>query len=94
MWYTEDMPDQQHPVAAHSVTDARREQLLDAMADASRCPGCDKRLADMGTFTARSRFGFGDLCAECGQREAFEGNFIAARVKERIAAKVANPRQR
>ena len=65
------------------------DDLINDMAEMSRCPGCDKRLADMGTFPARSRFGHGDLCAECGLREAFENDFITARTRARLAAAVA-----
>jgi hypothetical protein len=49
-----------------------------------RCPGCDKLFIEMFSFPARSRHGHGDLCSECGHREAFEGNFIAVRITETL----------
>jgi len=43
----------------------------------SRCLGCDMRLTDLFPFPALSRYGHGDLCSDCGRREAFEGDFIS-----------------
>jgi hypothetical protein len=37
------------------------------------CGGCIKFLSEMWDFPAKSRFGHGDLCSECGQREALRG---------------------
>ena len=50
-----------------------------------RCPGCDKLLSQMFSFPALSRYGHGDLCSECGQREAFEGDFIGALIVKMFA---------
>ena len=43
-----------------------------------RCLGCEKLFSEMVSFPALSRYGYGDLCSECGEREAFEGDFIRA----------------
>lgn len=51
----------------------RRRDLL---VEPSRCKGCDALLSELFSFPARSRFGHGDLCSDCGRREAFEGDFI------------------
>jgi hypothetical protein len=50
-----------------------------------RCPGCDKLLFEMFSFPAKSRYGHGDLCSECGRREAFEGDFIAVGIAEALS---------
>ena len=50
-----------------------------------RCPGCEKLLREIGTFPAQSRYGHGDLCSECGLREAIEGDFIRELIIARIA---------
>ncbi len=49
------------------------------------CYGCGKLLSEIWEFPARSRFGHGDLCSECGSREAFEGDFIANRITDHLA---------
>ena len=49
------------------------------------CHGCFKFLSEIGMFPAQSRYGHGDLCAECGLREAFEGDFIQARLLDHLA---------
>ncbi len=61
------------------------EDLIAQIQETSRCPGCDARLADLASFPARSRFRHGDLCSDCGRREAFEGDFITERILRRIA---------
>jgi hypothetical protein len=38
------------------------------------CPGCKHHIPG---FPALSRYGYGNLCSDCGTREALEGNFIA-----------------
>lgn len=50
-----------------------------------RCPGCDKLLSQMFSFPALSRYAHGDLCSECGQREAFDGDFIGAHIVKMFA---------
>ena len=35
------------------------------------CGGCYKHLFELFHFPAKSRYGHGDLCSECGEREAF-----------------------
>jgi hypothetical protein len=54
------------------------------------CHGCFKFLSEIREFPARSRYGHGDLCSECGQREAFEGDFIGERLAKHLAE--INPR--
>jgi hypothetical protein len=49
------------------------------------CPGCIKLLSAIWEFPARSRYGHGDLCSECGQREAFEGDFIGRQIADHLA---------
>ena len=49
------------------------------------CPGCIKLLSEILEFPARSRYRHGDLCSECGQREAFEGDFIGRRIAGHLA---------
>jgi hypothetical protein len=49
------------------------------------CGGCIKFLSEIADFPARSRYGHGDLCNECGQREAFEGDFIGTRINDHLA---------
>ena len=56
-----------------------------------RCPGCDKLFIEMFSFPARSRHGHGDLCSDCGYREAFEGNFIAERIAEALSKRLVHP---
>jgi hypothetical protein len=56
-----------------------------------RCPGCDKLFFEMFSFPAQSRYGHGDLCSECGHREAFEGNFIAVRIAEALSKRLVGP---
>jgi hypothetical protein len=51
----------------------------------NNCGGCIKFLSEIWDFPARSRFGHGDLCSECGTREAFEGDFIGKRIKDHLA---------
>ena len=38
------------------------------------CIGCNRRT--IGNFPALSRYGYGDICSDCGTKEAFQGNFI------------------
>ena len=49
------------------------------------CHGCFKFLSEIWEFPARSRYGHGDLCSECGEREAFEGDFIGERLGKHLA---------
>ena len=49
------------------------------------CTGCFKFLSEMWHFPARSRYGHGHLCSECGLREAFEGDFISTRLADHLA---------
>jgi hypothetical protein len=49
------------------------------------CGGCLKLLKELWQFPARSRYGHGDLCSECGEREAFEGDFIGKRINDHLA---------
>jgi len=49
------------------------------------CGGCIKFLSEISEFPARSRYGHGDLCNECGRREAFEGDFIGKRIADHLA---------
>ena len=49
------------------------------------CGGCIKFLSELRDFPAKSRYGHGDLCSECGQREAFEGDFIGKRIEDHLA---------
>lgn len=42
------------------------------------CPGCNSRMGEK-TERALSRYGHGELCSECGTREAMEGDFIGSR---------------
>jgi len=56
-----------------------------------RCPGCDKLFVVMFSFPAQSRYGHGDLCADCGHREAFEGNFIAVHIAEALSKRFVGP---
>ena len=49
------------------------------------CPGCMKLLSEIWHFPARSRYRHGDLCSECGEREAFEGDFIGKRINDHLA---------
>ena len=56
------------------------------------CPGCFKFLSEICHFPARSRYGHGDLCSECGEREAFEGDFISERLVKHLAE--VKPQQR
>ena len=68
------------------------DALVEEIAETSRCPGCDGRFADINSFPARSRYGHGDLCSDCGKREAFEGDFIRERIEQRLArAKSTSP---
>jgi hypothetical protein len=39
-------------------------------------------------FPALPRYGHGDLFSECGQRETFEGDFIAAHIVQAVASSV------
>lgn len=48
----------------------------DLFIEPSRCKGCDALLSELFSFPALSRFGHGDLCSDCGRREAFEDDFI------------------
>lgn len=41
------------------------------------CPGCGNLLADNLAMNALSRYDHGYICTKCGQKEAFEGDFIA-----------------
>jgi len=59
--------------------------LLKKIAEISRCPGCDCRFADINSFPAWSRYDHGDLCSDCGGREAFERDFIRDRIVNRLA---------
>jgi hypothetical protein len=56
-----------------------------------RCPGCGKLFFEMFSFPAKSRYGHGDLCSECGRREAFEGNFIAVHVAKALSKRLVGP---
>lgn len=38
------------------------------------CKGCGEELTSIES--ALSRYGHGDICSECGVREALEGDFI------------------
>jgi hypothetical protein len=38
------------------------------------CKGCGEDLANL--YPALSRYGHGDICPECGTREAYYGDFI------------------
>ena len=60
------------------------EALIEEMKETSRCPGCDGRLSDIFSFPARSRYGHGDLCSDCGGREAFEGDYIRQNILRRL----------
>ena len=48
-------------------------------------PGLHQALSEIWEFPARSRYGRGDLCSECGQREAFEGDYIGLRIADHLA---------
>jgi hypothetical protein len=49
------------------------------------CHGCFKFLSEIWEFPAHSRYGQGDLCSECGAREAFDGDFIGDRLAIHLA---------
>ena len=68
------------------------ESLVAELQETSRCPGCDCRFADLYSFPALSRYEHGDLCSECGRREALEGDFIRERILRRIELAEANGR--
>lgn len=85
------MTEQQHN--SNGTQHRTVDDLIDELAEESRCPGCDKRLADIHAFPARSRFGHGDLCSECGNREAFDGDFINSRARARIARQFKHRRE-
>jgi hypothetical protein len=40
----------------------------------TNCKGCGEELTSIQT--ALSRYGHGDICSECGVREALSGDFI------------------
>lgn len=40
-----------------------------------KCKGCGEELTNI--HPALSRYGYGDICPDCGVREALEGNFIS-----------------
>jgi len=61
------------------------EGLLEEIRENGRCSGCNCRFADINSFPAWSRYGHGDLCSDCGKREAFEGDFIRERILQQLA---------
>jgi len=42
------------------------------------CPGCSGIIQENDPHNALSRYGHGDICSNCGRREAFDGDFIKA----------------
>ncbi len=46
------------------------------------CNGCGRFLGKNSSAFALSRYGHGDLCGDCGTREALEGDFIKAEVSQ------------
>ena len=66
------------------------EDLLAEIRETSRCPGCDCRFADINSFPAWSRYGHGDMCSDCGRREAFEGDFIRIKMLQWLTLAKSN----
>lgn len=66
---------------------------IETVIEPDRCGGCDMLFSEMFSFPARSRYGHGDLCSDCGRREAFEGDFIVRNLLLRLADRKSRRRK-